>query len=99
MFADVVVCGVARFTDPCLVHGSNSELVDHLLLETFDLALRVVVLGLGHFLPVHGELVLHLHDVVEDGPASITVWLLPLECNTLVVIVNDFRLSWPSRLI
>lgn len=99
VLAKMIVSGLARLAGACFIVSPNSELVNHLFLQTFDLCLRG---GIGRFRylhPVHSEFVLHLHGVMSDRSTAVVLRLLPLQGYADVIVVEDYRFTRLIRLV
>lgn len=95
----MIVSGLARLTGARFIVGPNSELVDHLFLQTFDLCLWSGVGRFRHFHPVDSEFVLHLHGVMSDRSTAVVLRLLPLQGYADVIVVEDYRFARLVRLV
>lgn len=70
-------------------NSNQCRVLDVKKLQAFITSIQYLYLN-----PVSGELVLPLHNISEDGAATIVRWRLPLQRDRLVVVVND---DWLAR--
>lgn len=99
VLAEMIVGGLAGLAGARFVMSPNPELVNHPLLQTFDLRLRSGVGGFRYLHPVDSELVLHLHRVMSDRSTAVVLRLLPLEGYANVVVVEDHGFARLVRLV
>lgn len=95
----MIVGGLARLAGACFVVSPNSELVNHLFLQTFDLRLWGGIGGFHYLYPVDSELVLHLHGVMSDRSTAVVLRLLPLQGYAYVIVVENYRFTRLIRLV